>query len=56
MDNTFQNAYMTTLFMNFGAKNLASGREFVQARTKKPIFPQEDKLHNDIDRTLLCLA
>jgi hypothetical protein len=44
MDNTFQNAYMATLFISFGAKNLASGREFVQDRNGKPIFPHEDKL------------
>jgi hypothetical protein len=36
--NNLQNAYMTTLFVSFGAKNLFSGKKFVQYKNGNPNF------------------
>lgn len=42
MDNTVQNVYMTTYFVIFGDKILASGGEFVKDKVRNPKSPWVD--------------
>jgi hypothetical protein len=42
--NDLQNAYMATLFGNFGAKNLSNGGELLRNIYRNPNSPRVDKL------------